>query len=117
MAAKLTQDTSISPTAPNPLQPCVRMDEGSCNNLLSALLDGPFRILCDRNHVDPNWIPVWDQDRQPMSQAGCSWNCWGATHAVMTRRASGALKTCWRSQPPDRNHTAGWWATPGSRHS
>ncbi|MFO7627914.1 MAG: hypothetical protein R6W06_00055 [Prochlorococcaceae cyanobacterium] len=45
------------------------MDEDGSDNLLSALLDGPFRTLRDRNHVDLNRILVWDQDRQPVIQA------------------------------------------------
>jgi hypothetical protein len=37
--------------------------------LLGALLDGPFRRLRDDNHIDPHRILVWDQQQQPVIQA------------------------------------------------
>jgi hypothetical protein len=43
------------------------MGEAAGEQLLGALLDGPFRRLRDDNHVDPHRILIWDQQQQPMN--------------------------------------------------
>ncbi|MFN5119144.1 MAG: hypothetical protein ACK5FE_05175 [Cyanobacteriota bacterium] len=45
------------------------MGEAAGEQLLGALLDGPFRRLRDDNHVDPHRILVWDEQQQPVIQA------------------------------------------------
>jgi hypothetical protein len=44
------------------------MGEAAEEQLLGALLDGPFRRLRDDNHVDPHRILIWDQQQQPVIQ-------------------------------------------------
>ena len=39
------------------------------NELLLALLDGPFKPLRDDNHVDPYSILVWDRSCTPVIEA------------------------------------------------
>ncbi|MCT0206449.1 hypothetical protein [Synechococcus sp. CS-1332] len=39
------------------------------DELLLALLDGPFKRVRDQNHVDPHAILVWDPSRIPVIQA------------------------------------------------
>lgn len=41
----------------------------SSDELLLALLDGPFRRLRDDNHVDPHAILVWDSSRSPVIES------------------------------------------------
>jgi hypothetical protein len=40
-----------------------------CDELLLALLDGPFKRLRDDNHVDPCTILVYDAARKPIIEA------------------------------------------------
>jgi hypothetical protein len=40
-----------------------------CDELLLALLDGPFKHLRDDNHVDPCTILVYDAARKPIIEA------------------------------------------------
>jgi hypothetical protein len=47
----------------SPQQPCVS------DELLLALLDGPFKRVRDDNHVDPHAILVWDSARSPVIEA------------------------------------------------
>ena len=44
-------------------------DDSAENELLLALLDGPFKRLRDDNHVDPYSILVYDRSRQPVMEA------------------------------------------------
>lgn len=39
------------------------------NELLLALVDGPFKRVRDDNHVDPYSILVWDRSRTPVIEA------------------------------------------------
>ena len=39
------------------------------DELLLALLDGPFKRVRDDNHVDPHAILVWDSARSPVIEA------------------------------------------------
>ena len=42
---------------------------GDSDELLLALLDGPFKRVRDDNHVDPHAILVWDSARSPVIEA------------------------------------------------
>jgi hypothetical protein len=42
---------------------------GASDELLLALLDGPFKRVRDDNHVDPHAILVWDSARSPVIEA------------------------------------------------
>ena len=44
-------------------------DDSAENELMLALLDGPFKRLRDDNHVDPHSILVYDRSRQPVMEA------------------------------------------------
>jgi hypothetical protein len=64
------------------------------NELLLALVDGPFKRLRDDNHVDPYSILVWDRSRTPVIEAveflellgrypcGDCWNQWSSSDFV-----------------------------------
>jgi hypothetical protein len=41
----------------------------SSDELLLALLDGPFKRVRDDNHVDPHAILVWDSARTPVIES------------------------------------------------
>ena len=41
----------------------------SSDELLLALIDGPFKRVRDDNHVDPHAILVWDSTRSPVIEA------------------------------------------------
>ena len=41
----------------------------SSDELLLALLDGPFKRVRDDNHVDPHAILVWESARSPVIEA------------------------------------------------
>ena len=44
-------------------------DRNRSDELLQALLDGPFKRVRDDNHVDPHSILVWDRSRVPVIEA------------------------------------------------
>lgn len=44
-------------------------DDSVSDELLLALLDGPFKRVRDDNHVDPHSILVYDASREPVIEA------------------------------------------------
>lgn len=44
-------------------------DDNLENELLLALLDGPFKVVRDDNHIDPHSILVYDIRRHPVIQS------------------------------------------------
>lgn len=56
------QTLSTPPLLPMPISQ-------QSNELLLSLLDGPFKVLRDDNHIDPTSLLVWDTLSQPVIQA------------------------------------------------
>lgn len=68
-ASILTRPQSGQSTVNALSKPAMLRDDSMSDELLLALLDGPFKQVRDDNHVDPHSILVYDGSREPLIEA------------------------------------------------